>query len=81
MAKTNEVSYEVMNEIGELGNGKKVRVVSWNGRESKIDIRQWTTDDNGNERCGKGICLTNDEAKNLIDVLSKYLEEDDEDDF
>lgn len=81
MAKTSEFSYEVKNIIGKLSEGKEVRVISWNGREAKIDIRAWSTDDNGNEKAGKGICLSNDEAKNLVDLLGKYLEEDDEDDF
>lgn len=80
MAKT-EISYEVIKEIGEIGGGKKVRIMKWNDNEPKLDIRQYTEKD-GEERCGKGICLTNEEAKNLVDILGKYLaEEDEEDDF
>lgn len=80
MAKS-EVSYEVTNTIGEIGGNKWVKVISWNGNPAKIDVRSWVTDKDGNEKCGKGICLSNEEAKELVNLLSKYLAEDDEDDF
>lgn len=79
MAKTNDFSYEVKNTIGELSDKVQVKVVSWNGREAKIDVRQWFTDKDGNEKCGKGISLTNDEAKKLVDLLSEYLNDEDDD--
>lgn len=81
MAK--EFSYEVKNIIGKLGENskKELRVVSWNDREAKIDLREWYKTDDGEERCGKGISLTNDEAKVLVDLLTKYTEEDEDDDF
>ena len=41
MAKTNDFTYEVKAEIGELSDKKKVRVVAWGEREAKIDIREW----------------------------------------
>jgi len=82
MAKTNDFSYTVNKKLGKLSeNGKtELRVVSWNGKEAKLDIRQWYEKD-GEERCGKGISLTNDEAKKLIDLLADYMEEDEDDDF
>lgn len=79
MAKKNDFSYEVKNTIGELSDKVQVKVVSWNGREAKIDVRQWFTDKDGNEKCGKGISLTNDEAKKLVDLLSEYLNDEDDD--
>lgn len=81
MAK--EFSYEVKNTIGKLGENSKLelRVVAWNGREAKLDVRQWYTTEDGEERCGKGVSLTNDEAKVLVDLLTKYTEEDEDDDF
>ena len=82
MAKTNgEVSYEVKTVIGNVGEKKVLKVIAWNGKEAKLDLREWFTDKDGNEKCGKGICLTNEEAKDLVDLLSKYLEDDEEDDF
>lgn len=79
MAKTNDFSYEVKNTLGELNDKVQVRVVAWNDREPKIDIRQWYTDKEGNEKCGKGISLTNEEAKKLVDLLSEYLNDEDDD--
>ena len=80
MAKS-EISYEVKKVIGNLSNDKAIKVISWNGREAKIDIRSWSKDEDGNEKCGKGICLTNDEAKELVKLLGEYLADDEEDDF
>jgi len=79
MAKS-EVKYEVKKNIGKLGeeSDKELRIVSWNDREAKLDIRSWYMKD-GEERCGKGIGLTVDEAKALVELLNKYLEESDED--
>lgn len=81
MAK--EFKYEVKKNIGKLGDNSKLelRIVSWNDRESKIDIRSWYTTEDGEEKCGKGVSLTNDEAKVLVDLLTKYTEEDEDDDF
>jgi hypothetical protein len=80
MAKANDFSYEVKNTLGKLGEDSKMelRVVSWNGRESKLDIRQWYEKD-GEEKCGKGVSLTNDEAKALVDLLNEYLNDEDDD--
>ena len=84
MAK--EISFEVKKEIGVFGENnttiKRVRVASWNGREAKLDIRGYKKDGN-NEIPQKGICLTVDEAKELIKLLNDYLndEEDEDTDF
>lgn len=80
MAK--EFKYEVKNTIGKLGENSKMelRVVSWNDREAKLDIRQWYEKD-GKEQCGKGVSLTNEEAKALIDLLTEYMSDEDDDDI
>lgn len=80
MAK--EFTYEVKNVIGKLGEDskKELRVVAWNGKEAKIDIREWYEKD-GEERCGKGISLTNDEAKKLVELLTEYMDDDEDDDI
>lgn len=82
MAKTNDFSYEVNKVIGKLGENSKteLRVVAWNGKEAKLDIRQWYEKD-GEERCGKGISLTNDEAKTLVELLTNYMDDEDDEDF
>ena len=84
MAKSSEIKYEVKKNIGKLGeeSDKELRIVSWNDREAKLDIRSWYMKD-GEERCGKGVGLTVDEAKELIKLLNDYRneEEDDDSDF
>lgn len=76
MAK--EFSYEVKNVLGQLSDKTWLKVVSWNGNEAKLDIRQWYEKD-GEERCGKGISLNNEEAKKLVDLLTEYLDDGDDD--
>lgn len=49
---------------------KEVNIVSWNGGLPKIDIRDWNED---HDRCGKGIALTEDEAKELVEILTEYF--------
>lgn len=82
MAKAKEFTYEVTNTIGKLGEDSKyeLRVVSWNGNPAKVDLRQWYQKD-GQEMCGKGISLTNEEAKTLIDLLTEYMDDDEEGDI
>lgn len=81
MAKSKEFSYEVNTVIGKLGeeSKKELRVVAWNGNPAKIDVRDWWTDKDGNEKCGKGVSLTSDEAKALVDLLTEYLDDEDDD--
>lgn len=54
----NDFSYEVTEEIGIIGNPTpsgwttQLNLVSWNGKEPKLDIRSWNED---RSRMGKGI--------------------------
>ena len=76
-----EINYEVHEECGELtarknGDVVKLRYLSWNGRDPKYDLRLWSTDDDGNEKCGKGIGLTGEELEELYEVIGKLINED-----
>ena len=67
-----EFSYEITEQIGvlsESSNGwsRELNLISWNGRESKYDIRDWAP---GNEKMGKGISLSKEEAKALKEILN-----------
>ncbi len=42
--------------------------VSYNGNEAKLDIRAWNED---HSKMGKGITLTDDEAKKLKETLKE----------
>lgn len=68
-----DIKFEITEHLGTLGENargwsKEVNLVSWNGREPKYDIREWSPD---HTRMGKGITLTEDEVINLKDILSK----------
>ena len=67
-----EFNYEIVKNFGtisENNNGwvKEVNLVSWNEREPVYDIRVWQE---GHEKLGKGITLTDVELKNLKDLLN-----------
>lgn len=47
-----------------------LRKVSWNGRESKLDLRKWYMNANGEETVGKGTSfLTEDGPNELTKIL------------
>ena len=66
-----DFSYEIVEEIGVISENpkgwkKEVNRISWNGGAPKLDIRDWAPD---HEKMGKGITLTEDEAKELLSIL------------
>lgn len=68
-----EIKYEITKHIGVLSEGskgwkKELNMVSWNDRDPKYDIREWSPD---HEKMGKGITLSEDEIKELVSLLSK----------
>lgn len=79
--KADDFKYEVVEECGSLparsnGDVVKIRYISWNGRDPKYDIRVWSTDDDGNERCGKGVGLSGEELEGIYDLIGKLMEEE-----
>ena len=77
---TFELTYEIDEHLGVLStwtseargtnNAKELNKISWNGRNPVIDIRSWTSDDNGNKTPGKGITLNDREARELCKLLA-----------
>ena len=70
-----EFKFEVTKHIGLLGEGskgwrKELNLVSWNEREPKLDIREWSPD---HQKMGKGVTFTKDEAIKLVELLKAYL--------
>lgn len=68
-----EVSFEIQEHIAVLrtnNNGwtKEVNLVSWNGGNPKIDIRDW---DMTHEHMSRGITLTEKEADKLAKALTE----------
>ena len=70
-----DFNYDITEEVAVLseknGWSKEVNWISYNGAPPKIDIRTWSTDEDGNKRMGKGITLTKEEAMELRDALGK----------
>ncbi|UUV20014.1 PC4/YdbC family ssDNA-binding protein (plasmid) [Fusobacteria bacterium ZRK30] len=67
-----DIKHEITERIAilsEHGNGwtKELNKVSWNGRTAKYDLRDWHHED---DKIGKGITLTEDEIRNLKEVLN-----------
>lgn len=65
-----DITVEIIGHIGMAGS-KEVNLVSWNGKPAKVDIREWYDD---HERCGKGITLTDADAKELYKTLKGRYE-------
>ena len=67
-----ELKYDITKACGVLSTSargwtKELNYVSWNDREPVYDIRVWQE---GHEKLGKGITLTEVEIKNLKDLLN-----------
>ena len=67
-----ELKYEIVEKIAVLSESskgwtKELNLISWNDRDPKYDIREWSPD---GSKMGKGITLSNEEAA----VLKKALD-------
>jgi hypothetical protein len=67
-----EIKYEIVKQIGVLsksasGWAKELNLISWNDREPKYDIRDWSPD---REKMGKGVTLSRDELSALKELLN-----------
>jgi hypothetical protein len=67
-----EFKYELVERIAVLSESskgwtKELNLISWNDRDAKYDIREWSPD---GTKMGKGITLSNEE----VTVLKKALE-------
>lgn len=67
-----DIKYDIEKELGIISESKKgwnkeLNLISWNGREAKYDIRDWSED---HSKMGKGITLSLDELKALKDLLN-----------
>ncbi|PWU67562.1 MULTISPECIES: YdbC family protein [Gracilibacillus] len=65
------IKFEIVENIAVLAESpsgwtKEVNLISWNDREPKYDIRDWSPD---HEKMGKGITLTMEEWKALKDFM------------
>lgn len=70
-----DVKYEIVEKLGVLSEGnngwkKEINLISWNDREPKYDIRDWSEN---HKKMGKGITLSEEEAKRLRNILNNNL--------
>ncbi len=70
------ITYQTERTLAEISStgssAKRLTVTSWNGNPAKLDLRIWRTDEEP-AKPGKGITLTDAEAKTLADALNGYL--------
>ncbi len=66
-------TYEIVETVAVLSENargwrKELNLVSWGGRDAKYDIREWSPE---HDRMGKGVTLSDDEMKALVEALKK----------
>ena len=73
--RKSEIRFDIKQHLGVLsasnrGWNKELNLVSWNGGNAKLDLRDW---DETHEKMGKGVTLTPEEAEKLYELLGVYL--------
>jgi hypothetical protein len=68
-----DIKYEIVKTIGVLSESskgwkKELNLISWNGRDPKYDIRDWTSD---HSKMGKGVTLDQEELNQLKKLLQE----------
>ena len=68
-----EISIAIIETLGVLSTSskgwiKELNLISWNGREPKYDLREWSPE---HDKMGKGVTLSKDELEALKDILEK----------
>lgn len=68
-----ELQFEIVKKLGVLSENakgwqKELNLVSWNGREPKYDLREWSPE---HDRMGKGITLSEEEMDELKKILAE----------
>lgn len=67
-----ELKFEIIKNIGTLsestkGWSKELNLISWNDRDPKYDIREWSPQ---HDKMGKGVTLSKEEVNALRDILN-----------
>ena len=68
-----EIKYDIEKEVGIISESakgwrKELNLISWNGKEAKYDLRDWSLE---HEKMGKGITLSLEELKALKVILNE----------
>ena len=65
----------ILSKYGTIGYPIEVNLISYRGTTPKIDIRRWNRETS--RMTGKGIALSEDEARALMSMLQKEFKERD----
>lgn len=68
-----EIKFEIVQKVGVLsksasGWSKELNFISWNDRDPKYDLRDWSAD---GVKMGKGVTLSKEELLALRELLNK----------
>lgn len=68
-----DIKYDIVKKIGVLSKSasgwtKELNLISWNEREPKYDIRDWSAD---GSKMGKGVTLSKEELSALKELLTR----------
>ena len=68
-----EIKKEITEHLGVIsetarGWTREVNMISWNGREPKVDIRDWSPE---HDKMSKGLTFTKDELVELTKIVEK----------
>ena len=71
-----DIKFEINKAFGEISTSrqgwtKELNMVSWNGKPAKYDLRDWSPE---HEKMGKGVTLSEDEARRLYEILRDIFE-------
>ena len=73
-----DITFKITKELGVISETSKgwtreLNMVSWNDREPKYDIRDWSPD---HTRMSKGVSFTEEEMIKLVELFNERNEED-----
>lgn len=73
-----EITFKITKELGVIsettkGWTRELNMVSWNDRDPKFDIRDWSPD---HTRMSKGVSFTEEEMMKLVELFNERNEED-----
>lgn len=68
-----EIKYEITEHLGVIsetarGWTREVNMISWNGREPKVDVRDWSPE---HDKMSKGLTFTKEELQELAKIAAK----------
>ena len=68
-----EIKYEITEHLGVIsetprGWTREVNMISWNGREPKVDVRDWSPE---HDKMSKGLTFTKEELVELVKIAEK----------